>query len=382
MELEAIIEAARAPLPGSDPAGSDLRLDDSPSSIYTRIRAQRSQAASFERQIRMGAQLETSWQEIWRPIGELAAEAFESHTKDLEIAVYLIECLVREHSLKGLSAGLQIVHTLLENFWEEAYPRTEDGNFEYRFGFLNALNGIDSAGTLIPILRNRALTNCDQTGNTCTLNHWIQCIGDSSTKGRASADRNRIHTLLFQTATNTPEEFFESQRQFAEESLQYLDEISAIVQEHCGPDMLHTSQISSELRTYIKASSTLLTHRNKSQAAELPEVDIEEEESMEAGSGNATNQPVIPEISTGSRALTRETAFAQLSQISAFFRQSEPHSPISYAIDNIIKWGDMPLSELVGQLIPDSSARQLFCMMTGVDQVSHSADQPEYHDEY
>ena len=64
---------------------------------------------------------------------------------------------------------------------------------------------------------------------------------------------------------------------------------------------------------------------------------------------------------------SREEAIRQLNNISSFFRQTEPHSPISYVIDKAVKWGDMSLSELISELIPDSSSRETYSSLTGVN---------------
>jgi type VI secretion system protein ImpA len=53
-------------------------------------------------------------------------------------------------------------------------------------------------------------------------------------------------------------------------------------------------------------------------------------------------------------------------EISAYFRKTEPHSPISYILERAVKWGDMPLDDLIKELIPDSSARGLYGSLTGI----------------
>ncbi|HET8705621.1 MAG TPA: hypothetical protein VFM46_04885, partial [Pseudomonadales bacterium] len=63
---------------------------------------------------------------------------------------------------------------------------------------------------------------------------------------------------------------------------------------------------------------------------------------------------------------SRQQALAQLREIARFFRQTEPHSPISYAVEKAIRWGELSLQELISELIPDDGARSTFSMMTGV----------------
>ena len=63
---------------------------------------------------------------------------------------------------------------------------------------------------------------------------------------------------------------------------------------------------------------------------------------------------------------SRDAAFHQLNIISEFFKKTEPHSPISYILAKAVKWGNMPLNELIGELIPDNSSREYYSSLTGV----------------
>src|SRR5690606_35970383 len=63
---------------------------------------------------------------------------------------------------------------------------------------------------------------------------------------------------------------------------------------------------------------------------------------------------------------SREAAFKQLTEIAEFFRKTEPHSPVSYVLEKAVKWGHMPLDELIIELIPEASSRTHFSQLTGV----------------
>jgi type VI secretion system protein ImpA len=53
---------------------------------------------------------------------------------------------------------------------------------------------------------------------------------------------------------------------------------------------------------------------------------------------------------------TRQDALRQLTQVADFFRRTEPHSPISYLVQRAVRWGGMPLEELLREVVKDSSA--------------------------
>ena len=62
----------------------------------------------------------------------------------------------------------------------------------------------------------------------------------------------------------------------------------------------------------------------------------------------------------------RQAAFRQLEELAMFFRRTEPHSPIAYAIDNLVRRGRMTFSELIEELIDDGSARRNYFVNAGI----------------
>src|ERR1700730_19127787 len=93
------LAALLAPIAREAPAGTDLREDFSPNSVYFRLRDARAEARDAERaadaprsaddpvpaESSPGIPLATRW----RTVGELAAEALAAHSKDLEIGGWL-----------------------------------------------------------------------------------------------------------------------------------------------------------------------------------------------------------------------------------------------------------------------------------------------------
>ena len=57
---------------------------------------------------------------------------------------------------------------------------------------------------------------------------------------------------------------------------------------------------------------------------------------------------------------SREDAFKTLMKVAEFFRRTEPHSPVSYALEQAVRWGRMPLPELIRDLVSTTSVRREF----------------------
>jgi type VI secretion system protein ImpA len=113
------LAALLAPISQEAPAGSDLREDYSPNSLYFRLRDARAEARDAERAADApgsetdpapaGGASSVPLATRWRTVGELATEALTVHCKDLEIAAWLIEALVRSDGLIGLAAGSRLM---------------------------------------------------------------------------------------------------------------------------------------------------------------------------------------------------------------------------------------------------------------------------------
>jgi type VI secretion system protein ImpA len=62
----------------------------------------------------------------------------------------------------------------------------------------------------------------------------------------------------------------------------------------------------------------------------------------------------------------REDAFGALLQIGEFFRRTEPHSIVPYAVEEMVRRGRMLLPELLNELIKDAAQRKTFFIVAGM----------------
>ena len=117
-----------APLPGDNPAGAALRGNFSPNSSYSTIKTAREAARAAERQMVWDGDQPVGPPPDWDPVLKLGPEILAEESKDLEIAAWLTEALVREHGFAGLRDGFRLMRELSENFWDDIYPLPdEDG---------------------------------------------------------------------------------------------------------------------------------------------------------------------------------------------------------------------------------------------------------------
>ena len=108
------LDALLAPIAEDAAAGTDLREDASPQSLYYRLRDARAEARAAERAMESDDEAARRRRE-WRTIRQLGIEAIAQNSKDLEVASWLTEALLRCDGLAGFIAGVRLMHGLVEH---------------------------------------------------------------------------------------------------------------------------------------------------------------------------------------------------------------------------------------------------------------------------
>src|SRR5690348_2519970 len=107
----AFVESLLVPVSGETPAGPSLRHDRR----YDAIRELRPASG-------VAGGIATDRKAIdWKKIAELPSQLLRD-TKDLELAAFLTESLLRRDAMPGLANGLSVVAGLLDRFWDTVHP--------------------------------------------------------------------------------------------------------------------------------------------------------------------------------------------------------------------------------------------------------------------
>jgi type VI secretion system protein ImpA len=112
------------PIPGDNPSGQNLRLRPT----YDRVREARREDDSLA-------------QGAWRRERKLAdhamairvlQEALATESKDLQLAAWLCDSLLKSEGIRGLRDGIEFCQALLERYWDTLFPLIEDGDLDDR----------------------------------------------------------------------------------------------------------------------------------------------------------------------------------------------------------------------------------------------------------
>ena len=354
-ELEtADFEAILAPLAGDQPTGVDLRQDFAPTSIYFRLRDARAQARDAERQAD-AQDSDEGLPVLWRPVATMAIGALKSTSKDLEVATWLTEALVRMAGLSGLMAGASVIGGLVERHWDGLFPMPEEGDMEIRVAAVAGLSGQGADGTLMQPLRKVALFRRPD-GSPFSLWQYQAAVELSGiTDPARRAQRIDSGVLPFEEVEKEARvagtTHWSAQRELITKTLASWKEMERAFDEKAGDASPSANRVRDLLEFVAETCRRFAPPDATDGAAEMT--------SATAGDGSAV-------VATTGGVTGREQALRQLTEIAAWFKRNEPSSPIGFTLDEAVRRARLGWPDLVAELVSDETARHSLLTSVGI----------------
>lgn len=285
----------------------------------------------------------------WERVLALCEEALGTTTKDLEIAVWLAGALARVHGFEGLNSGLRLVTRLLDSFWDQIHPGYDPETGVVLPVRARPLSWLGSAAESL-----RAAASCTivpQSGEERALCWEDYRNTDLMDEKRVLADQSQyegLRALGFIDGQEwnvrigaVPAAELRKTLEAVIGCQAALEELRALADKQFGSD---------EAPNFVGLGELLLDLREHLEGR-IPD----EEQTAPDEEGLDSETAAAPAEASGPVA-SREEALRRLSQVAEYFRRTEPHSPISYLVERAIRWGHMPLMEVLQEFIEDPSS--------------------------
>lgn len=345
-----------APVQGDAPCGADLRKDYAPDALYRKIKDARQRAGKAERDAWAE---ETTASADWAEVLNLAPSLLYDQTKDLEVACWLTEALLRKYGYAGLRDGFKACTLLVENFWDNLHPNPDpeeepdEDEGLIRVAALTGLNGGDYQGTLIAPLSAVDLVDSSEPGKwgLSAFEQAVTLEGITDSEEREKRLEHGAVTLEKFNACgqSTSPAFFEALAQDIEDAKLWFEKLMQAIEQRCPPELCPPS--SAILNAMSDCRQRLQAFINEF-APQLAASGTDSGEQDPAGESQAASQTGR----TDGPLQSRDQAFALIRQAAEYFRRTEPHSVLSWQLEECVKWGSMSLPDLLKELITDESA--------------------------
>jgi len=319
------IEELLKPIPGDAPAGQP-----SPDVLRMQLDDLRKEPDALDPTT---ANRKSDWPQIQR----LATDSLKNNSKDLIVAVRLMEAITKKDGAQGLQEGLTLVLRLIRDCSDRLHPIPQEGEgFDIWEGAMKWINDSTRGGqfpatvTRIPIV---TLNN-----NPYSYEDWIRPERKPEFEEALSALKPDPLRAAYQTWLGI--------RTTLQELARVLDDrLGAEV----APDLL-SDETSGNIGNAVSRCIELIEELSKRKGIPLVDTPASTStdtpgDSSHSGSGS----------SSASLSGSREGLYRQLSDIALSLERMEPHSPIPMLLRRCVRLGAMPFPQLIREIVRDAA---------------------------
>lgn len=333
-----------APIPGEDPAGEWLRY----SGVYDEIQEARRED---DPALPQGVWKTPLKRADWRRVAEVASGALTARSKDLQLAVWLLEAWLYQHGIAGVAQGVSLVAALCEGWWEGLHPRIEtvegDEDFDLRLAPLQWLDErLSEKVRFVPVTCPDAadvpLYSLADAEEARRREHIARTAGAAA--GPAGDGGASLPAFLM-SVTLTPSPFYAAALDDVHFAIARAEALAALLAERCGQRAPTLRRLREHLAAIGQFAERVLTERAERGEEVFPPAELP------AGFAGCDELALL----AGDPIRSRAEAYRRLAEAADYLLRTEPHSPAPYLVLRAVAWGGLTLPELLAELMSDRS---------------------------
>ncbi|WP_449433502.1 type VI secretion system protein TssA [Pseudomonas putida] len=353
------IDALLQPVSESAPCGEDVSFSE----VYDRIREERRADDPSLSQGDWQTELKTA---NWRSVIELSSQVLSRQSKDLQAAVWLGEAVISRHGYSAVADACELILGLLEHYWDGLFPPADGDDLDERASRLAWFNQYATQA-----LRNAPLTGGDPA---MSLNDWqiSREVDNLARQNRdawqAAIDEGKPNGETFDHALRSSgREWISATLAAVEQAQGAQQRLSVQIDVRFGrqaPSVTGVGEALGQARQVLLQVAQSLGIQASAVVDAMPEEDV-------AAIPPATSPRPLPPVAhtpvVSNQSLSgKQDALRQLKEIAAFFRHSEPHSPVAYLLERAVTWADMPLDQWLAEVVDDGDLLKRIKEKTGM----------------
>lgn len=323
-----------SPIPGADPAGTDLRYDP----VYDKIKEARLQDDDAP---------QGDWQRARKVadfglVAKLAGDALAGRSKDLQLAAWLTEAQLHREGFAGLLAGLNLTRSLLVDFWDGLHPPLEDGDPELRAAPLSWIGY-----ALAPVVRTVPLNRAGHDFFKYKESRLVGFEADAGADAKAGqvrqqaiADGKLTGEEFDKGFESTPKAWYKSVAADLDACIDAVEGLDAIGKERFGDAAPNFARLLEALADVQRVVRQLLG-RKLELDPDPPEPVAATPTDDASVAGSPEGQPTPARSVGATEAVDRDDATARVVGAARFLRRTEPGNPVSYLLLRGFRWGEV-----------------------------------------
>ena len=330
-----------APIAGDNPGGVELRYQP----VFDKIK----EARREDDDIPQGEWTTALKTADWPLVIKLSKEALTTRSKDLQLAAWLTEALVRREGFPGLAAGLDVLTGLIEHFWDHLYPEIEDGDAEMRAAPLEWVGlRLD-----IPVLK----VAIDKQGHDF-LDYKSSRTVPTEAAAAESSDKQAARTAATESGRATPEDidagfnatpkpFYKALVSDIESCLAALAALDDMAADKFGNDAPTFTKLKDALTDSLHLASQFLKRKLEvdPDPMDAPAAEVDVAAAGEPAPSAAAGAPVAASVAAkgpmAAEPTSKDDATSRIVGAAKYLRKADPFNPASYLMLRGLRWGEL-----------------------------------------
>ena len=329
------------PIPGDNPSGRNLRYDPETDKIK--------EARREDLDLKQGDWKTTVKTADYPLVIKLCGEVLTKRSKDLQIAVWLIDALVKREGFSVLEPSFRFLQGMLAQFWDTLYPEIEDGDLEIRAAPLEWLGTkLEEPLRLVPLTANKLGWVAYQESRL------VGYETDANTQDKEDVRNTRIKEgkltaeVFDEAVDETPLSFYESADVALADAAESLENLISYCDTQFGefaPSFLKTRQAIEDVQQTVRQ---LLDKKGggSTGSARPPDEEIEVESSVVSSQPEDEDLSDPPPRAAASRPsqtlkIDPDDIGQQLAAICTALREKDEQDVSPYMIIRAFRWGEL-----------------------------------------
>ena len=334
------------PIAGENPSGQNLRY----APVYDKIKDARREdddAAQGDWKIERKVA-------DWGFVVKTAGETLATKSKDLQLAAWLTEALLKTQGIGGLRDGLDLLKGLIEGFWDTLYPEIEDGDLEMRAAPLDWVGGrLDRGVKDAPLTRGGySWFVYKESRKVPTEEEAGESSAKAETRATATAEGKLTPEEFDKSFDNSPKAYYVQLAADFDSALESLLALDGLCEEKFqdgapsfGPLRQTLEEVKQAVRIFLQKKRE--KEPDEPVAGEEPEAEAEsaswaaEEEAPAAQAAGGPARARKPGGALTAEPVDRDDAIARVVSAAKFLRGENQYDPAPYLLLRGLRWGEL-----------------------------------------
>lgn len=353
------------PIEGENPSGANLQYDVKIFDVIKEARTEEDDSIPTGNWGRAPKKAD-------RPLViKVAGDALASRSKDLRLAGWYLESVIRKDGFAHIPPGLEFFHKLEDEFWETVYPEKDpdDGSLDLRIGAVELMGSLLAVQLkLMPITRTGINYLQYQDGRALGFEGDERSDEKAAIRADAIARGRLVGEDIQKGVDGTPKAFYAETEAQLKRSLEVLDDLDRFHEEKYGDDYPSLVKLKSSIEDVLKVITAVLNEKRKTdpdpvEAPPAPEGEEAATADAESGAGSAgvssaaSPRRTVPAGAPGDK----EDAYLQVAACAEFLRGRAPASAVPYLLCTALRLGETrsaDLSDFSFAVAPPTETRQ------------------------